>query len=399
MWRRSGLRSIFVSLVLLVLLAVPVFADMPTPHSFYGTVTIGGSPAPVETEITAVVEGGGGSYTVTVEGQYGNPPFDYLVVAGDIEGGALIEFYVDGAKADQTATFHQGRFTELDLTVPIDITPPEVVSTSPEDGAVDVAIDTVVTATFSEAIDEGSIVFTLDGVSGSVSYSDTTATFTPDADLDYGTTYTASIEASDLAGNPMAEAYTWSFTTTEEDLTPPEVVSTSPEDGAVDVAIDTVVTATFSEAIDEGSIVFTLDGVSGSVSYSDTTATFTPDADLDYGTTYTASIEASDLAGNPMAEAYTWSFSTQELPGTLGLCEGVNIIAYTGATASLPGALTNIGPGGLDVVDIIWARGLWTGGEWLYYNARFQVGTLSQLQADRAYIIVVTEDCTWELPQ
>jgi uncharacterized repeat protein (TIGR02543 family) len=40
------------------------------------------------------------------------------VVAGDIEGGALIEFYANGAKADQTATFHQGRVTELDLTVP-----------------------------------------------------------------------------------------------------------------------------------------------------------------------------------------------------------------------------------------------------------------------------------------
>jgi hypothetical protein len=189
-----------------------------------------------------------------------------------------------------------------------------------------------------------------------------------------------------------------------EDLTPPEVVSTWPLDDATDVLVNTLVTATFSEPVNAGTIVFTLDSVIGTVVYGDTTATFDPSANLSYSTTYTASIQTSDLAGNRMAQAYTWSFTTQsfpELPGTLSLVEGVNIIAYTGATAALPAALTNIGPGpdGDDVVDVIWARGAWTGGVWLKYNARFLVGTLSQLEAGRAYIIVVTEDCIWELLQ
>jgi hypothetical protein len=78
--------------------------------------------------------------------------------------------------------------------------------------------------------------------------------------------------------------------------------------------------------------------------------------------------------------------------------EGVNVIAYTGATTSLPEALTNIGPDGDDVVDGIFARGAWTGDEWRYYNVIIQYGTLSQLEAGRAYIIVVTQDCTWQLP-
>jgi len=52
--------------------------------------------------------------------------------------------------------------------------------------------------------------------------------------------------------------------------------------------------------------------IGGTVSYSDTTATFTPSANLDFNSIYTATITtvAMDLAGNAMASAYTWSFKT-----------------------------------------------------------------------------------------
>jgi subtilisin family serine protease/subtilisin-like proprotein convertase family protein len=58
--------------------------------------------------------------------------------------------------------------------------------------------------------------FTLDnGVTGTVTYSGTTATFTPSSNLAYSTTYTATITtaAKDAAGNAMASDYAWSFTT------------------------------------------------------------------------------------------------------------------------------------------------------------------------------------------
>ena len=93
------------------------------------------------------------------------------------------------------------------------------------------------------------------------------------------------------------------------------------------------------------------------------------------------------------------ALSVVAVPVTVELVAGVNIIPYTGVTTSLPEALTTIGPDGLNVVDVIWARGAWTDGEWLYYNPRVPFGTLTQLEAGRAYIIVVTQDCTWELPQ
>lgn len=82
---------------------------------------------------------------------------------------------------------------------------------------------------------------------------------------------------------------------------------------------------------------------------------------------------------------------------TLELFEGVNIIPYTGATTSLPEVLTNIA----ELLEIIWARGAWTGGEWyrFFFYYGFPVGELQQLENGRAYIIVVSEACIWELPQ
>jgi parallel beta-helix repeat protein len=123
-----------------------------------------------------------------------------------------------------------------------------------------------------------------------------------------------------------------------DDTTPPTVTTVSPEDGAPDVAIDTVVTATFSEAMDSSTITkdnFTLAGtprrgwqevppvpptesmVSGTVTYDgDTyTATFTPDAKLEYNHEYTATLSTAitDKAGNPLAEEYGWGFNTHSL--------------------------------------------------------------------------------------
>jgi len=107
------------------------------------------------------------------------------------------------------------------------------------------------------------------------------------------------------------------------DATPPTVSGVSPEDGATDVAVDTVITATFSEPMDSSTInetSFNLEGsaVSGMVTYDPAsyTATFTPDTDLEYDHEYTARLSTAitDLAGNPLAAAYSWSFTTELEP-------------------------------------------------------------------------------------
>jgi hypothetical protein len=208
------------------------------------------------------------------------------------------------------------------------ITPgPTVISTVPANGATSVPVSQVLSATFSEAMSPSSIsatTFTVTGpggtaVTGTVTYSGVTATFTPTAALAYSTVYTATITtgAMDVAGQPLAANYVWTFTT----ITPaPVVVSTIPVNGAASVPIGQVLSATFSEAMNPASIsasTFTVTGpggtaVAGTVTYSGVIATFTPKAALAYSTVYTATITtgAKDVAGQPLAANYVWTFTT-----------------------------------------------------------------------------------------
>lgn len=172
-----------------------------------------------------------------------------------------------------------------------DTTAPTVSSTIPIDTATGVANNGSISATFSEGMNSSTITtaaFSLKQgaapVSGAVTYTGLIATFAPSSDLAYSTTYTATITNSvnDLAGNAMLSDYTWSFTTgTAPDLTPPVINITNPSDSAIGVVIGDTITATFSESMDPLTITtaaFTLTKsgtpVSGTVTYSDVTATF-----------------------------------------------------------------------------------------------------------------------------
>ena len=211
-----------------------------------------------------------------------------------------------------------------------DSTAPTVSSTSPSNGATDVAVNAAVTVTFSEAIDDTTLDTTSfrlsGGVAGTVTYdaATRTATFTPDADLSYDTTYSATVTTDilDLAANALAANNSWSFTTAAApDTTPPTVTDMVPDDLDTSVALNASVTATFSEAMTAATITtasFTLnDGtsdVTGTVAYDSgsMTATFTPDANLTPNGTYTATVTtaAQDAAGNALAADHTWTFDT-----------------------------------------------------------------------------------------
>jgi len=125
--------------LLLALAAAPAAAEegVPTlPHEFYGSVTIGGSPAPAGTVITAVIGGTEcGSVTTTGSGEYGSAirhKGANLLVPGSAERvGETIAFLVDGQTAQETATFTPGEMTRLDLSVAGESTPtPTATSTS-----------------------------------------------------------------------------------------------------------------------------------------------------------------------------------------------------------------------------------------------------------------------------
>jgi hypothetical protein len=238
----------------------------------------------------------------------------------DLAGNAL--------PADYSWSFTTAKAGDTNNT---DTTPPGVSVVTPRNNAIDVAINSAISASFDEALNPATVTassFTVTGggsaVSGSVSYNGTTATFKPGSSLATGTKYTATLTTTitDLAGNALAANYSWSFTTAAAavgDTTPPTVTTVSPVNGAVDVARNSAVSVDFSESLDPATVntaSFILSSasgtVAGSVTYNGTSATFKPLADLQDSTVYTAILTASisDLAGNTLSSNYAWSFTT-----------------------------------------------------------------------------------------
>jgi len=205
---------------------------------------------------------------------------------------------------------------------------PEVTITSPVNGAINVVSNKQITATFNEAMDPTTINETTfmvkkgtNLITGTVTYSGTTATFTPADLLDANTVYSATIkrDSKDLMGNIMVKDTTWNFNTGSA----PTVVLTDPVEGASDVALNKAITAEFSTAMNATSINTTsfivmqgATAVSGTVSYLGNTATFTPTNAFTANKVYSATVkkQAKDVAGNAMTKDTTWSFATGTLP-------------------------------------------------------------------------------------
>lgn len=205
---------------------------------------------------------------------------------------------------------------------------PVVVSTTPINGANKVVLNTNLTATFNEVMDTATINTTtfvlLQGttrIPGIVTYSGTTATFTPAGLLAVNAIYTATITtgAKDKVGNAMVANYVWTFNTGNA----PSVVSTDPANGTSNVALGKIITTTFSTAMNPASIntnTFIIKQgtnlIAGVVTYSGMVATFTPAAPLAANTVYSGTITtgAKDTSGNALMNNYNWSFSTSTVP-------------------------------------------------------------------------------------
>jgi hypothetical protein len=202
-----------------------------------------------------------------------------------------------------------------------DTTPPAVLSTFPVNAAANVPLQTVVSVTFSETLNPTTVnaqTFTLQkngatSVAGNVIYSGTSAVFTPNVDLEDGASYTVTLSSviKDLAGNALP-SYSWIFSTQSptEDVTPPQVLTVFPEDGAQNVSVGTYLRMTFSEPV----IPFeygTIDGEPVTVTFDADFkgVTMQPTVPLKPATTYTSTGRVADMAGN-FSEPFTWTFTT-----------------------------------------------------------------------------------------
>lgn len=210
-------------------------------------------------------------------------------------------------------------FVEIDGVCPV------VESTSPVNGAINVPLDKVITATFNEEMNAATFdqsSFTVQGanaITGTVSFSGTMASFTPTSPLLQNTTYVARITTSvkDNTGNALQEDYIWTFSTGS--TVTPLVVSTNPANNAVDVYLNKIVSANFNMLMNHSTIntsTFTLmqgtTSIAGKVTYNGQTAYFAPSSPLLAGTEYTATITTGvkNLQGTRLANDFSWKFTT-----------------------------------------------------------------------------------------
>jgi len=209
------------------------------------------------------------------------------------------------------------QFTTEEAIAP---TPPTVIYKSPT--GTNVPVDTTITITFSELMDTSSVeaAFLISpSVAGTISWNEATVTFTPDANLEYNTQYSVTINtnAKDQENELMESEFQWQFTTVKADEptqpTPPNVIDKSPT--GIDIPVDSVITITFSENMNKNSVeaAFSIShSVKGKFTWSDATITFAPNKSLNYGTQYivTISTNAMDLENENLESEFTWKFTT-----------------------------------------------------------------------------------------
>jgi hypothetical protein len=231
-----------------------------------------------------------------------------------------------------------------------DTTRPAVTLTAPGAGALNVATNAKITATFSEAMDPATIKVTSftvrnttlgSAVTGTVDYSASarTATFTPTGAVLAGNnqfTATITAAATDLSGNALAGNtavaqsagdHVWSFATSGiGDVVAPTVLSVTPADGSTGICRSKSVTATFSEPMDATTLTSATFGVSangvavaGAVSYDPPSrvASFVPTDPNGFaaGTAHVVTVKSGvngvkDLAGNALVADRSWTFAT-----------------------------------------------------------------------------------------
>ena len=297
------------------------------------------SPVAITAGVTYVVSyfSPAGDYAAT------KPYFTQNIVNGPLTGladgidGANGLYRYTATSAFPNSTFQSSNYwADIVFATISDNTPPTITSVSPVNGATGVSTGTTVVANFSEAINASTVTGTTvqlrdagnNLVGATINTSANQVTLTPSAALTALTVYTVTITGGasgvkDLAGNALASNYTWSFTTTTPDITPPTVSSVSPVNAATGVNVNTTVTANFSEAINASTVTtstFQLRNssntlITASVSTIGNQIILTPSSALAGTTVYTATITGGiagvkDLAGNALASDYNWSFTT-----------------------------------------------------------------------------------------
>ncbi len=226
------------------------------------------------------------------------------------------------------------------VTIVVDAAP-TVTTTTPANGAINVALASNITVNFSENVNVTASAFTLEcPTSTPIAFTLSPAapggtnsfTLDPTSNLPVNTLCTVTVvatEVTDVDSNDppdqMAANYVFSFTTL--DLAP-EVTTTTPTNGATNLPTNTTITVNFSESVNATTNSFKIEcPAPGSLqTYTlsaspSNTFTLTPTVNLPGGVTCTVTVIALQItdadSGDPpdnMAADYVFSFTTDAAP-------------------------------------------------------------------------------------
>jgi hypothetical protein len=202
----------------------------------------------------------------------------------------------------------------------LDITAPTVASTSHADNTTKIAVNLPITATFSDYLDNSTVTSTnfflndnsSNLITSTITYSDKTATLTPNSNLSENGTHIATIKTgiTDLAGHALESDYSWSFKT--GDFTAPIVAE---ETAVTSLTNDSTPSYTFSST-ETGTITY-----GGSCSSSITAATSGNNSidlsTLSDGTYDNCTVTVTDSAGNAGNTIKLTSFTIETVAPTV----------------------------------------------------------------------------------
>ena len=206
------------------------------------------------------------------------------------------------------------------ITIDYTVAPsnPYIILTNPASGQTLVPTDTQIWIRFSEQMMPGSVAYSI--VPSLATTEDWTEgnsklTLNHTAPMSQCKSYTVTITAgTDVDGNPLTSGpkpNPWTFTTI---CIPPEITTTSPLQGSIDVPLNADIVVTFTEAMNKTSVVPTITptlSVTPVWSNGDKTVTYTHATEFTQCLDYTVDIAGKDLDGAaliPGSAPNPWSF-------------------------------------------------------------------------------------------
>ena len=208
-----------------------------------------------------------------------------------------------------------------------DTTGPSILTVSPDYASTNVPTTSGLLVTFNEPMNPSSVMVSASPslTLGTPTWANNNTEFSvsPTSPMAANTSYSLAVTGSDVAGNMLVASGTpWTFTTAPPpDITPPTLMSATPAPRSGNVPTNTRLSLTFSEAMNIGSLLLTVDpdlnlGTPTWTNGNQTVSFNSPMSDWPPAASILVTIEGTDVAGNPLAPMTAISFGTAAPPDT-----------------------------------------------------------------------------------